>query len=165
MVSGGLINAVGIDSPGLTSSPAIAEYIRDMIAERYFDLKPDGSKKTEYRIRPLFRDLSDKDKEIWLKKDPRFGRIVCRCENVTEGDIVSAIHSPIPAVTADAIKFKTWAGAGRCQGSFDLPRLISILCEELNIEPTRVLKNDPGSNIILDHSRGSGDGADHEKTA
>ena len=146
----GLINVVGIDSPGLTSSPAIAEYVVDLIKDGHFDLGQQISRKKKYRIKPLFRDLAKEERKRWLSEDPRFGRIVCRCENITEGDVISAIHSPIPAVTADAIKFKTWVGAGRCQGSFDLPRLISILRKELDIEPTGVLKNDPGSNIIME---------------
>jgi glycerol-3-phosphate dehydrogenase len=149
----GLINIAGIDSPGLTSSPAIAEYVMDMIGDKYMDLVPDRSKKKQYRIKPLFRDLDDGEKNKWLKADPSYGRIVCRCENITEGDVVSAIHAPIPAVTADAVKFKTWVGAGRCQGSFDLPRLISILSRELGIDPVEVIKNVPGSNFVTGHSR------------
>ena len=70
--------------------------------------------------------------------------------------MVSAIHAPIPAVTADAIKFKTWVGAGRCQGSFDLPRLISILSRELDIDQSEVIKNVPGSNFVTGHSRRPG---------
>jgi len=149
----GLINIVGIDSPGLTSSPAIASYVKDLILEEFLNLKINKSRKTNYNIKPLFRDLSNNEKEIWLKKDPRYGRLVCRCENVTEGDIISAIHSPIPAITTDALKFKTWVGAGRCQGSFDLPRLISIIAEELKIDSINILKGLPGSNIVLGYSR------------
>jgi len=152
----GLINIAGIDSPGLTSSPAIAEYAKDMIGEKYLDLIPDNPKNRHYSIKPLFRDLDDREKDKWIKADPGYGRIVCRCENITEGDVVSAIHGPIPAVTADAVKFKTWVGAGRCQGSFDLPRLISILSRELGIDPAEVVKSTPGSNFVTGHSRRPG---------
>jgi glycerol-3-phosphate dehydrogenase len=149
----GLINVTGIDSPGLTSSPAIAGHVKDMIGDKYFDLVPHRSKRKDYRIMPLFRDLDSPEKEKWLRQEPLYGRIVCRCEDITEGDVISAIHSPIPAFTADALKFKTRVGTGRCQGSFDLPRLISILSRELDIDPAGVLKNETGSNFITGHSR------------
>ena len=80
-----------------------------MIGKSYFNLKRDAEKTGQYRIKPLFRDLDIREKRKWIEKNRRFGRIVCRCENITEGDIVSAIHAPIPALTADAIKFRTWA--------------------------------------------------------
>jgi len=152
----GLINVVGIDSPGLSSSPAIAAYVEDMISGDYFKLEPDISKIRDYKIKPLFRDLDIDTKKAWIDIDPRFGKIVCRCENVTEGDIISAIHAPIPADTVDALKFKTWAGAGRCQGAFDLPRIISILSEELKIESSRVLKRGKGSNVVIGYTRDFG---------
>ena len=149
----GLFNVVGIDSPGLSSSPAIASYVKDMIGESYFDLKKDPEKTGQYRIKPLFRNLDMREKKEWIKHDRRFGRIVCRCENITEGDIVSAIHAPIPALTADAIKFKTWAGTGRCQGAFDISRIITILSDEAGIKPPDVIKRGRGSNIVTGYTR------------
>ncbi len=149
----GLFNVVGIDSPGLSSAPAIASHVKDMIGESYFDLKRDPEKLMNYRIKPLFRDLGMKGRRLWLKKDPGFGRIVCRCENVTEGDVISAMHAPIPAKSVDAIKFKTWAGAGRCQGAFDISRIITILSSELGTLPPEVLKRGRGSNIVTGHTR------------
>jgi len=149
----GLFNVMGIDSPGLTSSPAIASYVKDIIGESYFDLKKDPEKTVQYRIKPLFKDLDMGEKQKWIEKDHRFGRIVCRCENITEGDIVSAIHAPIPALTADAIKFKTWAGAGRCQGAFDISRIITILSDETGIDPAGILKRGEDSNIVMGYTR------------
>ena len=149
----GLFNVVGIDSPGLSSAPAIALYVKDMIGKNYFDLKKDPGKTEQYRIKPLFRSLDKEEKQKWIKQDQRFGRIVCRCENITEGDIISAIHAPIPALTADAIKFKTWAGAGRCQGAFDISRIITILSDETGIEPPDVLKRGKDSNIVIGYTR------------
>lgn len=149
----GLLNVVGIDSPGLSSAPAIASYVKDMIGESYFDLKRDPAKINEYRIKPLFKDLDTGEKQKLIRKDRRFGRIVCRCENITEGDIVSAIHAPIPALTADAIKFKTWAGAGRCQGAFDIPRIIAILSAETETMSPAILKRGRGSNIVIGYTR------------
>ncbi len=96
----------------------------------------------------MFRELGPVEKELWIKKDKRFARIVCRCEEITEGDIVSAIHSPIPAETIDAVKFKTWAGAGRCQGGFDLERVLHILSRECCLPPENITKNGQGSNVV-----------------
>ncbi|MEE8324487.1 MAG: NAD(P)/FAD-dependent oxidoreductase [Candidatus Humimicrobiaceae bacterium] len=149
----GLFNIVGIDSPGLSSAPAIASYVKDMIGKNYFDLKKDPGKTGQYQIKPLFKDLDMREKKEWIKHDRRYGRIVCRCENITEGDIVSAIHAPIPALTTDAIKFKVWAGAGRCQGAFDISRIITILSDETGIKPPRVIKRGRGSNIVTGYTR------------
>ncbi|MCK5566586.1 MAG: (2Fe-2S)-binding protein, partial [Actinomycetia bacterium] len=103
--------------------------------------------------KPLFKDLGMKERKLWIKKDSRFGRIVCRCENVTEGDVISAMHAPIPARSVDSIKFKTWAGAGRCQGAFDISRIITLLSSELGTPPTGVLKRGRGSNIVTGYTR------------
>ena len=149
----GLFNVVGIDSPGLSSAPAIASYVKDMIGENYFDLRNDPEKTGQYRIKPLFRDLDMEEKQKWIRQDRRFGRIVCRCENITEGDIVSAIHAPIPALTADAIKLRTWAGAGRCQGAFDISRIITILSDETGIDAPGILKRGKDSNIVTGYTR------------
>lgn len=150
----GLVNLVGIDSPGLSSAPAITDYVIDLIkSRRTIPLKINQGKQKMYNIKPLFRDLDETTKEQWLKRDKRYGRIVCRCEGITEGDIVDAIHSPIPVTTVDAIKFKTWTGAGRCQGAFDLERIIKILNREANIPLTEVEKNSPGSRIILGETK------------
>ncbi len=75
-------------------------------------------------------------------------RIICRCEMVTEGEIVREIHAPIPAHTYDAIKRRTWLGTGRCLGSFDLPRVTAILAHELGISPVEVTKKGAGSAFL-----------------
>ncbi len=149
----GLLNVAGIDSPGLSSAPAIAKYVINKINDDFFKIEKDSSKKRDYSIKPMFRDLAVEQKNILLKKDKRFGRVICRCENVTEGDVAGAIHSPVPATTVDAIKFKTWAGAGRCQGAFDLSRLMKIISRETGIDPASIVKNQKGSNIVMGHTR------------
>jgi glycerol-3-phosphate dehydrogenase len=83
-----------------------------------------------------------------IAKEPAYGRIVCRCEMVTEGEILAAIHSPIPATNYDAIKRRTWLGTGRCQGGFDMPRVVHILSEELGIAPEEVTKKGDGSPLL-----------------
>jgi glycerol-3-phosphate dehydrogenase len=98
--------------------------------------------------RPRFRDLSPEEQKILIRNDPRYGRIVCRCESVTEGEIVAEIHAPIPARTYDAIKRRTWLGTGRCQGGFDTPRVVEILARELGVSLLEVTKKGPGSEFL-----------------
>ena len=83
-----------------------------------------------------------------IRKDERYGRVVCRCETVTEGEIVAEIHAPLPARTYDAIKRRTWLGTGRCLGGFDLPRVVDILARELKVSPLEVSKKGPGSEFL-----------------
>jgi len=144
----GFVNLGGIESPGLTSAPAIAQRVVEL-------LKDAGEKLEEKRdwdpirpARPRFRDLSPEEQKILIRNDPRYGRIVCRCESVTEGEIVAEIHAPIPARTYDAIKRRTWLGTGRCQGGFDTPRVVEILARELGVSPLEVTKKGPGSEFL-----------------
>jgi len=145
----GLVNLGGIDSPGLTSAPAIAQRVIDLLREA-------GEKLVEKRdwqpIRPprsRFRDLSNTDRARLVAEDARYGRVICRCEMVTEGEILAEIHAPVPALTYDAIKRRTWLGTGRCLGSFDMPRVVALLAEELGVPVEAVTKKGPGSAFIF----------------
>jgi glycerol-3-phosphate dehydrogenase len=144
----GLVNLGGIESPGLTSSPAIAERVVELLKDAGETLleKPDWD---PIRLaRPRFRDLPPEEQKLLIKNDPRYGRIVCRCEYVTEGEIVAEIHAPVAARTYDALKRRTWLGTGRCQGGFDTPRVIEILARELGISPLEVTKKGSGSVML-----------------
>ena len=105
---------------------------------------------TPSRKKPVvFRELSNGEKEKLIEENPAYGKIVCRCEQVTEGEVVDAIHSPIPALSVDAIKRRTRAGMGRCQGSFCLPRVASILARETGIGMEDVVKNSENSKLFV----------------
>ena len=143
-----LVNLAGIESPGLTAAPVIAQMVIDMMKEA-------GEKFVEKKnwnpirpARPRFRHLSRKQQQELIEKDSRYGRVICRCENITEGEIVAEIHSAIPARTYDAIKRRTWLGTGRCQGGFDLPRVTAILARELGISPLDVTKKGDESRFL-----------------
>jgi len=145
----GVIHLAGIESPGLTAAPAIAERVVDL-------MKDAGEKLTEKKDwnpirkpRPRFNHLTRAEQVALVAKDDRYGRIVCRCEMITEGEIVAEIHSPVPAHTYDGIKRRTWLGTGRCLGSFDMPRVVSILSRELGIPVTEVTKKGRGSEFLL----------------
>ena len=139
------IMAIGICSPGLTSAPAIADEVLSMAQETL-----NAEKKAEYvTVMPRhkrIKELSEEEIEKLIAEDSRYGRIVCRCEKITEGEIVDAIHSPLPATTVDAVKRRCRAGMGRCQGGFCGTRVMQILSRELNIPLTKVNKG-LGANI------------------
>jgi glycerol-3-phosphate dehydrogenase len=145
----GLINVAGIESPGLTAAPAIAEFVLDLVRECGLTLEPRPAYSPMRRPPPRFSELSRQEQAALIAHDPRYGRIVCRCETVTEGEIVAAIHAPIPARTYDALKRRTRLGAGRCQGGFDTPRVLAILARELGIPTIAVTKRGPGSELVV----------------
>jgi len=144
----GFVNLGGIESPGLTSAPAIAQRVVEMLEDAGEKLEEKRDWNPIRPARPRFRDLSPEEQKLLIRNDPRYGRIVCRCESVTEGEIVAEIHAPIPAHTYDAIKRRTWLGTGRCQGGFDTPRVVEILAHELGISPLEVTKKGPGSKFL-----------------
>jgi glycerol-3-phosphate dehydrogenase len=154
----GLVNLGGIESPGLTAAPAIAERVTELLqtAGEALQEKPDWDPIRP--ARPVFRHLSHEEQATLIQQDPRYGRVICRCENVTEGEIIAEIHAPIPADTYDAIKRRTWLGTGRCQGSFDMPRVVDILARELALDPLQVTKKGPGSSFLTRETKIVGQG-------
>jgi glycerol-3-phosphate dehydrogenase len=144
----GLVNLGGIESPGFTAAPAIAVQVIELLKEagETLDERPDWN--PIRKPRPVFRHMNRKEQAALVARDPAFGRIVCRCEMVTEGEILAEIHSPIPATTYDAIKRRTWTGTGRCQGGFDMPRVVSILSKELGVPPEEITKKGQGSEFL-----------------
>lgn len=144
----GFVNLGGIESPGLVSSPAIAERVIELLEDAGENLEEKRDWDPIRPARPRFRDLSKEEQKILIQNDPRYGRIVCRCESVTEGEIVAEIHAPVPAKTYDAIKRRTWLGTGRCQGGFDTPRVVEILARELGVSPLEITKKGPRSEFL-----------------
>ena len=136
---------IGICSPGLTSAPAIGIHVAAEIAGKLGLVKKKEIAPLPHSFR--FRESTKEEIAAAAAKDPAFGRIVCRCEKVTEGEIVRAIHSPVPATTEDAVKRRVRAGMGRCQGGFCQPRVMEILSRELGIPMTEVRKGNKGSEI------------------
>ncbi|WP_315307246.1 NAD(P)/FAD-dependent oxidoreductase [Pseudoramibacter alactolyticus] len=165
-----MINLVGIQSPGLSSAPAVADMVDDIVHEvsGYAGLilkeKPDWN---PIRPKPIvLRDLSKEERSELIKQNPDYGKIICRCETISKGEILDAIRRPIPARNIDAIKRRTRAGMGRCQGGFCGPRVVNILNEELGIDPLDVTKRGGRSNILLDKTKDLSlfeGGIDHEK--
>ena len=136
---------LGICSPGLTSAPAIGEYVAEQAAASLGLSKKEAMKP----LPPRFRLTESTEEEIREKvnADSAFGRIVCRCEKVTEGEILAAIRSPLPARTVDAVKRRVRAGMGRCQGGFCRPRVMEILSREYGLPLSEIRMGEKGSEI------------------
>jgi len=152
----GFINVAGIESPGLSSAPAIAEMVSGILKEVAQEISPQLELNCKDDFietlpeQPRFADYLDKTDE-WqeiVEKDANYGEIICRCEKVSKGEVLGAIYQPVPARSLDAIKRRTRAGMGRCQGGFCSPRVLKILSEELKISPLRINKKGPGSEIL-----------------
>ena len=144
----GLLVVAGIESPGLTASPAIAEYVVSLLGEAGLRLVSRSDYNPVRKGIPRFSRLSRGEQESLIAQDPRYGNVVCRCETVTEGEIVAACHGPIPARTYDALKRRTRVGTGRCQGGFDTPLVISIMARELGVSPLQITKKGGRSNLL-----------------
>ncbi|MDU7108536.1 MAG: NAD(P)/FAD-dependent oxidoreductase [Clostridium perfringens] len=141
------INVIGIDSPGLTAAPAIGVYVVNMIKERLDLVEKKNFKRTREKI-VRFAELSLEEKNKLIKEKPAYGHMVCKCEFVTEGEIVEAIHRPIKALTVDAIKRRTRASMGGCQGVGCTLPISKILSRELGIDISDINKNSEGSPVI-----------------
>ena len=145
----GFFNVAGIDSPGLTSAPAIAEYVMELVKRRIENIEIKQDFNPHRRPNIHFMELSDIEKTKMIEKDPRFGRIICRCEHITEGEIVDVINRKVGARTLDGVKRRARPGSGRCQGGFCAPRVMEILARELEIDITEVVKDSLDSYILI----------------
>jgi glycerol-3-phosphate dehydrogenase len=139
----GFFNMAGIESPGLTAAPAIQD-----AAEKYHFEKTDVFIPTRDHVKP-FRDMNDEERRQAVMENKEYGDIVCRCEMVTKAEIKAAIHAPLGATNVNAVKMRTRAGMGRCQGGFCSPVVAKILAEELSIDLTEVTQSGEGSNIFF----------------
>lgn len=141
------IDCAGIESPGLASSPAIGVMVADILKEKAkLETKKDFIEKRKGITK--FMSLSNEEKNKLIKENHLYGHIICRCEKITEGEIVDTIKSPIGAKSLDGIKRRVRAGLGRCQGGFCSPKIMEILSRELNINILDITKSEKGSEII-----------------
>ncbi len=142
------VMAIGICSPGLTSAPAIGEYIENIVTE-LLNPKKKENYVTDMPKKKHLASLNDEELNALIKENPAWGKIVCRCEKVTEAEIVEAIHSPLPATTVDAVKRRVRAGMGRCQGGFCATRVMELLAHELKTSLPEIRKGIGHSEIAL----------------
>jgi glycerol-3-phosphate dehydrogenase len=146
----GFVNAAGIQSPGLTAAPAIAEMVISELSEQGLALEPDASFQATIEPPVRFASLPPEEQAALAADDPLYARIACRCEIVTEGEVRDAIRRG--ARTMDGLKFRTRVGMGRCQGGFCTLRCMDMLSEQRDVPLDRITKRGPGSWIALERS-------------
>ncbi len=147
------VHVAGISSPGLASAPAIAEYVVEILKNAGLELNENKDFIPIFKGIANFKLASDKKKKQLIETNNLYGRIICRCEMITEAEIVQAIHSAVGAVDLDGVKRRTRTGMGRCQGGFCSPRVTEIISRELNIPMIDVTKKGGCSFILNTKSR------------
>ena len=148
-------NCCAVESPGLTSSPAIGKWLSEQIAGK-LGLKENKAFNPIRKGIPKFREMTDAERVKAIAANPDYAKIVCRCETITEAEIREAIRRPVGARDVDGVKRRTRAGMGRCQAGFCTPRTVEILAEELGISPLEVTKFGGKSVLLKEHLFGEG---------
>ena len=149
----GFINVAGVESPGLSASPAIAEYVADMLKSQGVEFTEKSDFNPIRKPMHHFREASLEEKNRIIKENPSFGRIVCRCETVTEGEILEAIKTNPKPRDLDGVKRRTRAQMGRCQGGFCSPYIIELLAKELNVPYEDVTKFGGESRVNMHRTK------------
>ena len=149
----GFFHVAGIQSPGVAAAPGIALYVIDMLREAGVPLLERPDFEPRRAPRPVFSALSRAEQARLIQSDPAYGRIVCRCETVTEAEIVAAARANPAAATLDAVKRRTRAGMGRCQSGFCQSRVLRILGRELDKEPWEIPLEGEGSEVVLEEMK------------
>ena len=148
----GLINLCGIASPGFTAAPAIGKWAASTVVEI---LNPNRSKDFDpirKKIKP-FASMTNDERAKAIKKDPNYGHIICRCETVSKAEIIGALRLKVSANSLDAVKRRTRAGMGRCQGGFCWMRLVDVIAEECRMDVTEVTKSGGDTNIFAGRNK------------
>ena len=150
----GFFDVAGIESPGLSAAPALGEYVAEMVNRAY----PAPDKKNFISQRKGIRNMAeagDAERKELIASNPAYANVICRCELVTEGEIVDAIRRPVGAATLDGIKRRTRAGMGRCQSGFCSPKTLEILARELGADPSIITKSGGESRILTGYTKDS----------
>ena len=148
----GYIEAVGI-SQGISGSPGVAKYVAEILEGEGLKMTPKDSWNPIRKAIPRFAQMTEEERDQAIKENPLYGNVICRCETVTEAEIIEAIHRGTGARSVDAIKRRLRAGMGRCQGGFCGPRVIEILARELNVPAEAICKNEKGSEMVVCENR------------
>lgn len=144
----GLIHAGAIDSPGLTCCVSIARYLTDLLAQQGLSLQEKAHWNGTRPNPCAFRDMSEEEQDAYIKAKPAFGKIVCRCETVSEGEILQAIRTNPGARDVDGVKRRTRSGMGRCQGGFCAPYVMELICKETGMSMDQVTKSGGNSYMV-----------------
>ena len=146
-----ILEAAGIQSPGITAAPAIAEDLAKWAAEyigKFRRVEQNPAFDPVRPKKPVLRELPEEERARLIAENPDYGEIVCRCEEVSKGEILDALRSPLPVYTVDAVKRRVRPGMGRCQGGFCSPLVVKIIAEELGVPPEEVRKGNLRARIL-----------------
>lgn len=148
-----IFEAAGIQSPGVTAAPAIALdlslWIKEYLESINIKVEDNKNYNPKRNYKPVLSELSFEERNELIKKNPDYGKIICRCEEISKGEIIDALRSPLPVYTVDAIKRRVRPGMGRCQGGFCMPLVMEIISKEANIPLEEVKKSTSESNIVF----------------
>lgn len=148
----GFVDVAGIESPGLSASPAIGEYVAELVRDLLkLEEKENFIGTRKGILNPS--ELSLEARNALIRENPAYGQIICRCESISEGEILDTIHRPLGARSLDGVKRRVRAGMGRCQGGFCAPRVMEILARELGIPELEVTKAGPGSELLVGRTK------------
>ncbi|HEX9948712.1 MAG TPA: FAD-dependent oxidoreductase, partial [Thermodesulfobacteriota bacterium] len=143
--------SICIGYPGVSAAPAAAREVTELLRREGLKLETDERFSPFRKAPPVFNELPEEQQKELIARDSRYGHVVCRCETVSEGEIVEAIRHG--ATTLDGIKFRTRAGMGRCQGGFCTPRVVKILARELGLSEDKITKKGRESRLLLYKSK------------
>ena len=146
------IDAASIESPGIASSPAIADYIIEILS-RSMKLERNENADMSRKKPPIIAEMTPEERQAQIAADPAFAKIICRCNQISEGEIIACIRKPCGARSVKGIRKRLGPGMGRCQGGFCEPKVVQILARELGISPLEVLYDGTGSNILQSENR------------
>jgi glycerol-3-phosphate dehydrogenase len=153
-INAGLINILGIESPGLTASPAIGKEIVKIISEKKKLIKKSNFRSFNNNY-IKFSLMNNETKNKMISENDKWGRIICRCEQVSEAEIIKALSNPLGAKTLSSVKYRSRAGMGRCQGGFCTQHIIRIMEEKFNIDMKNIKLKSKKSNLFVDKIRGN----------
>jgi len=148
-----IFHVAGIQSPGLTTAPAVACDVSKWVAERLNAAKNESFNPVR-NAAPVLNEMSDEERSALIKENPDYGIIICRCEEISKGEIIDALHSPVCVPTLDGIKKRIRPGMGRCQGGFCSPLVTKIIAEEMGIPITEVRKSSVDAPIVFESRKG-----------
>ena len=150
-----MLDLAGMKSPGLSAAAAVGETAVTLLEADGLPL-PEKRQVVSSRKKFRFKELTGPEKAALIAEQPAYGRVICRCETVTEGEITAACRTPIPPRSIDAVKRRTNAGMGRCQGGFCGPRVMEILCRELGYDPLQVPQDQAGAAVLVGRTKQGG---------
>lgn len=151
-----IIEVAGIQSPGITTAPAVAKDVERwaiMFLGKQEKVKVNENYNPKHKSVPHLADMSEKERNELIKKNPAYGEIVCRCEEISKGEILDAVRSAVPVYTVDAIKRRVRPGMGRCQGGFCGPTVVKILAEEKGCSVEEITKGNDYSVILYNKTK------------